>query len=86
MESLNDIGVDENGRAQHPKSDEVICIAATMDAIVIATIAPKTLPKTTFMTPWILLLELQPLILQYKIFIPSFFNSHNNHNKNNNHI
>jgi hypothetical protein len=51
MESLNDIEVDENGRAQHPKSDEVICIAATMDAIVIATIAPKTLPKTTFMTP-----------------------------------
>ncbi len=39
----------------------------------------KTLPKTTFMTPWILLLELQPLILQYKIFIPSFSNSHNNH-------
>jgi hypothetical protein len=45
MDNLNDIEVDENGCAQHPKSDEVICIAATMDAIVIATIAPKLSPK-----------------------------------------
>jgi hypothetical protein len=45
MESLNDIEVDENGCAQHPKSDEVIRIATTMDAIVIATIAPKLSQK-----------------------------------------
>jgi hypothetical protein len=45
MESLNGIEVDENGRAQHPKSDEVIRIVATMDAIVIATIAPKLSQK-----------------------------------------